>query len=90
MGDGIRSMGCFSNVQAPIRITVSRDVADKDILEKYGVSQDAPKPEAKKGSGPGSYSLEQYSCWKLQLTVEKCGNSSLSRYFKNHRYATST
>ena len=50
-------MGCFSNVQAPIRSAVSRDVADKDILEKYGVSQEAPKPEAKKGSGIAAYAI---------------------------------
>lgn len=42
---------------------IDTGTAYKEILEKYGVSQEAPKKEPKKnsGSGLGSYSLEQYS-----------------------------
>ena len=42
---------------------VDSGTAYKEILEKYGVSQDAQKQEPKKkgGSSLGSYSLEQYS-----------------------------
>ena len=42
---------------------IDTGTAYKEILEKYGVSREAPKKEPKKnsGSGLGSYSLEQYS-----------------------------
>ncbi len=40
---------------------VDSGTAYKEILEKYGVSQEAPKKEPKKSGGLGSYSLEQYS-----------------------------
>ena len=41
---------------------IDTGTAYKEILEKYGVSQEAPKKEPKKnsGSGLGSYSLEQW------------------------------